>query len=60
MPDSPRVAMNAAVQFVSRHPFLVGWDGRPQEFGAQLGLGEVDVAIAGDDWVASARTRTPL
>ena len=32
-------------------PFLVGWDGRPQEFGAQLGLSEVDVAIAGDDWV---------
>lgn len=32
-------------------PFLVGWDGRPQEFGAQLALGEVDVAIAGDDWV---------
>ena len=31
--------------------FLVGWDGRPQEFGAQLGLGEIDVAIAGDDWV---------
>jgi ATP phosphoribosyltransferase len=31
--------------------FLVGWDGRPQEFGAQLGLGEIDIAIAGDDWV---------
>ena len=31
--------------------FLVGWDGRPQEFGAQLGLGEIDVAIAGDDWI---------
>ncbi len=31
--------------------FLYGWDGRPQEFGAQLGLGEIDVAIAGDDWV---------
>lgn len=31
--------------------FLVGWDGRPQEFGAQLGLGEVDIAICGRDWV---------
>ncbi|HNR30265.1 MAG TPA: hypothetical protein PKI11_05210 [Candidatus Hydrogenedentes bacterium] len=33
------------------HAMLVGWDGRPQEFGAQLGLGEVDIAIGGDDWV---------
>ena len=32
-------------------PFLVGWDGRPQEFGSQLALNEVDVAIGGDDWV---------
>jgi len=32
-------------------PFLVGWDGRPQEFGAQLSIGEIDVAIGGDDWV---------
>jgi len=32
-------------------PFLLGWDGRPQEFGAQLGLGELDIAIAGDDWI---------
>lgn len=32
-------------------PFLVGWDGRPQEFGSQLVLGEVDVAIGGDDWI---------
>lgn len=31
--------------------FLVGWDGRPQEFGSQLSLGEIDVAIAGDDWI---------
>jgi ATP phosphoribosyltransferase len=31
--------------------FLVGWDGRPQEFGAQLAVGEVDVAIGGDDWI---------
>ena len=30
---------------------LVGWDGRPQEFGAQLGLGEIDIAIGGDDWI---------
>lgn len=32
-------------------PFLVGWDGRPQEFGSQLLLGEVDIAIGGDDWI---------
>ncbi|MEA3364766.1 MAG: hypothetical protein U9Q79_03910 [Candidatus Hydrogenedentes bacterium] len=31
--------------------FLVGWDGRPQEFGSQLALGEIDIAIGGDDWV---------
>jgi ATP phosphoribosyltransferase len=31
--------------------FLYGWDGRPQEFGAQLGIDELDVAIAGDDWI---------
>jgi len=30
---------------------LFGWDGRPQEFGAQLEVGELDVAIAGDDWI---------
>lgn len=36
-------------------PFLVGWDGRPQEFGAQLSLGEIDVAIGGDDWVQERR-----
>ncbi len=33
------------------HSFLVGWDGRPQEFGTQLSIGEIDLAIAGDDWV---------
>jgi ATP phosphoribosyltransferase len=33
------------------HSMLVGWDGRPQEFGSQLALGELDVAIGGDDWV---------
>ncbi|HRI86918.1 MAG TPA: hypothetical protein PK869_01565, partial [Candidatus Hydrogenedentes bacterium] len=32
-------------------PFLIGWDGRPQEFGSQLAMGEVDLAIGGDDWV---------
>jgi len=31
--------------------FLFGWDGRPQEFGSQLGISELDVAIAGDDWI---------
>jgi len=31
--------------------YLYGWDGRPQEFGSQLSLGELDVAIAGDDWI---------
>ncbi|GMW02967.1 MAG: hypothetical protein AMXMBFR84_41030 [Candidatus Hydrogenedentota bacterium] len=31
--------------------FLMGWDGRPQEWGAQLALGEVDIAIGGDDWM---------
>jgi ATP phosphoribosyltransferase len=31
--------------------FLVGWDGRPQEFSAQLALGEIDVAIGGQDWM---------
>jgi ATP phosphoribosyltransferase len=33
------------------HSFLIGWDGRPQEFGSQLAMGEVDIAIGGDDWV---------
>ncbi len=31
--------------------FLFGWDGRPQEFGSQLGIHELDAAIAGDDWI---------
>jgi len=31
--------------------FLFGWDGRPQEFGAQLEINELDIAIAGDDWI---------
>ncbi|HPU97578.1 MAG TPA: hypothetical protein PLO53_06430 [Candidatus Hydrogenedentes bacterium] len=33
------------------HTALVGWDGRPQEFGAQLALDELDLAIGGDDWI---------
>lgn len=32
-------------------PFLVGWDGRPQEFGSQLALNEIDIAIGGRDWI---------
>ncbi len=36
-------------------PFYFGWDGRPQEFGCQLSLGELDVAIAGDDWIRERR-----
>ncbi|MFO7657245.1 MAG: hypothetical protein R6W78_09270 [Bacteroidales bacterium] len=31
--------------------YLYGCDGRPQEFGSQLGINEIDVAIAGDDWI---------
>lgn len=30
---------------------LLGWDGRPQEFGSQLALDEIDLAISGDDWI---------
>ncbi len=37
-------------KFVTNN-FLFGWDGRPQEFGSQLGIGELDIAIAGDDWI---------
>ncbi len=33
------------------HTYLFGWDGRPQEFGSQLEIGELDIAITGDDWV---------
>ncbi len=32
-------------------PFLVGWDGRPQEFASQLALSEIDIAIGGRDWM---------
>ncbi len=35
--------------------FLFGWDGRPQEFGTQLALNELDAAIAGDDWIEERR-----
>ena len=35
--------------------FLLGWDGRPQEFASQLLLNEIDVAIAGDDWIEERR-----
>jgi ATP phosphoribosyltransferase len=31
--------------------FLIGWDGRPQEFGSQLEIDELDVAISGADWM---------
>jgi ATP phosphoribosyltransferase len=31
--------------------FFFGWDGRPQEFGCQLGINELDIAISGDDWI---------
>jgi ATP phosphoribosyltransferase len=37
-------------KFTANH-YLFGWDGRPQEFGSQLEIGELDVAIAGDDWI---------
>ncbi len=37
------------------NPYLIGWDGRPQEFGSQLGLGELDMAIGGDDWICERR-----
>jgi ATP phosphoribosyltransferase len=33
------------------HAVLLGWDGRPQEFGSQLAIGEIDIAIGGDDWI---------
>ncbi len=36
-------------------PFLVGWDGRPQEFASQIALEEIDIAIAGSDWINERR-----
>ena len=38
---------------------LFGWDGRPQEFGSQLEIGELDVAIAGDDWIRERQIFEP-
>lgn len=35
----------------STFSYLYGWDGRPQEFGTQLALNEIDVAISGEDWI---------
>ncbi len=35
--------------------FMFGWDGRPQEFGTQIALGELDIAISGDDWIEERR-----
>jgi len=40
--------------------FLYGWDGRPQEFGSQLAIEELDVAIAGDDWIEERRLELSL
>ncbi|MDA3900560.1 MAG: hypothetical protein PF637_08575 [Spirochaetes bacterium] len=40
--------------------FLYGWDGRPQEFGSQLAIDELDVAIAGDDWIEERRLELKL
>ncbi|MBN2435138.1 MAG: hypothetical protein JXK07_07715 [Spirochaetes bacterium] len=40
--------------------FLYGWDGRPQEFGSQLAINEMDVAIAGDDWIEERRLEFEL
>jgi ATP phosphoribosyltransferase len=40
--------------------FLYGWDGRPQEFGSQLAIEELDVAIAGDDWIEERRLELEL
>ena len=40
--------------------FLYGWDGRPQEFGSQLAINELDVAIAGDDWIEERRLEFEL
>jgi ATP phosphoribosyltransferase len=39
---------------------LFGWDGRPQEFGSQLEIGELDVAIAGDDWIRERQIEMKL
>ena len=43
-------AQGGPTKFTSAN-YLFGWDGRPQEFGSQLEINEIDVAIAGDDWI---------
>ena len=43
-------AQGGPTKFTSDN-YLFGWDGRPQEFGAQLEINEIDVAIAGNDWI---------
>lgn len=40
--------------------FLFGWDGRPQEFGSQLDINELDVAIAGSDWIKERKLELKL
>jgi len=35
--------------------FLLGYDGRPQEFTTMLYFDEIDAAIAGDDWIEERR-----
>ena len=44
----------------STFSYLFGWDGRPQEFGSRLGINELDVAIAGDDWIYERRLELQL
>lgn len=44
----------------STFQYLYGWDGRPQEFGSQLGIDELDVAIAGDDWIMERQLEMQL
>ena len=48
--DVSGYAQGGPTKFTSVN-YLVGWDGRPQEFGSQLEINEIDVAIAGDDWI---------
>ena len=48
--DVAGYAQGGPTKFTSVN-FLFGWDGRPQEFGSQLEINEIDVAIAGDDWI---------
>ena len=48
--DVSGYAQGGPTKFTSVN-YLFGWDGRPQEFGSQLEINEIDVAIAGDDWI---------